>query len=149
MLAAQTRTKLRALLHEVLNQEDAVLDQMIAETLSERPIDHAGYYPENDPLTGTELREALGDDSADTLMRTPAARLILLDAGTSAAVLAYDGQSVTLDEHSVPLAQILTRKVFYDSAELLAATEQPAAADLLALLYVEGVLQWHPHLLEH
>jgi hypothetical protein len=81
-------------------------------------------------------------------MRTPAARLILLDGGSSPAVLAYDGQSLPLDEHSLPLAQILTRKVFYDSAELLAATEQPAAADLLALLYVEGVLQWHPHLLE-
>jgi 50S ribosomal protein L16 3-hydroxylase len=148
MLATQTRTKLRELLRDVLNQDDVVLDQLIAETLSERPIDHAGYYPDNDPLTATELRDLLGNDSLDTLMRTPAARLILLDGGSSPAVLAYDGQSLPLDEHSLPLAQILTRKVFYDSAELLAATEQPAAADLLALLYVEGILQWHPHLLE-
>ncbi|ANJ68229.1 hypothetical protein A9404_02380 [Halothiobacillus diazotrophicus] len=146
-LAAPTRTKLRALLHEVLNQEDAVLDQLIAETLSERPIDHAGFYPENEALTASELRAIL-EDGEETLMRTPAARMILLDGPAGAGVLAYDGQSLSLHADALPLAQILTRKVFYDSAEILAATESESAAILLSRLFEAGIVQWHPHLLE-
>lgn len=147
IVAAPTRAKLRTLLHDVLNPDDAFLDRLIAETLSERPIDHAGFYPDNEPVTAEALRVQLAEDG-ETLMRTPAARMILLDGNADTAALAYDGQSISLSEHCLPLAQLLTRKVFYDSAELLAATAHDAPAELLVRLYNEGILQWHPHLLD-
>ncbi|MHB9021164.1 MAG: cupin domain-containing protein [Halothiobacillus sp.] len=144
-LSPATRTKLRGLLHDLLNQNDAVFDQYIAETLTERPVDHAAFYPENEPLNSVALRDEL-IHTGDTLMRTPAARLLLVEA--VCPVLTVDGQSIALNEETLPLAQLITRQVFFDTRELLAVIEHPAAAELLAHLYAEGVVQWRPNMLE-
>ena len=147
-LSTSSRTRLRALLQSVLDQDDATLDRFIAETLTERPLDHASFYPENDPLDASVLRNEIAH-SGDTLMRTPAARLLLVEdeSGSTGGALAVDGQSVTLSEETLPLARLLVSQVFYDAAELLAATESQPAAELLQKLYVDGVVQWRPNLL--
>ncbi|OZB74589.1 MAG: hypothetical protein B7X37_05170 [Halothiobacillus sp. 14-55-98] len=147
-LDASSRAKLRAILQSVLDQDDAVLDRFIAETLTERPLDHAGFYPQNDPLDAKALRDEIAH-SGDTLMRTPAARLLLVEYESDSAggALAVDGQSTLLNAETLPLARLLVSQVFYDAAELLAATESEAAAELLQKLYADGVVQWQPNLL--
>jgi 50S ribosomal protein L16 3-hydroxylase len=82
-------------------------------------------------------------------MRTPAARLLLVEdeSNSVGGALAVDGQSTMLNAETLPLARLLVSQVFYDAAELLAATEQPAAAELLQKLYADGVVQWQPNLL--
>ncbi|TDN66547.1 50S ribosomal protein L16 3-hydroxylase [Halothiobacillus neapolitanus] len=147
-LDASSRVKLRAILQSVLDQDDAVLDRFIAETLTERPLDHAGFYPQNDPLDAKALRGEIAH-SGDTLMRTPAARLLLVEDEPDSAggALAVDGQSTLLNAEMLPLARLLVSQVFYDAAELLAATESEAAAELLQKLYADGVVQWQPNLL--
>lgn len=147
-LDAVSRNTLRALVQSVLAQGDAVLDRFIAETLTERPMDHANFYPDNDPLDAKALRDEIAH-SGDTLMRTPAARILLLDeqADSVVATLAVDGQSVVLNDETLPLARLLVSEVFYDATELLAATESPAAVELLHKLYVDGIVQWRPDLL--
>ncbi len=144
-LTLAARTQLRGLLHNLLNQDDAVFDQFLAETLTERPMDHAAFYPENEPLDAAALKEEL-THSGDTLMRTPAARLLLVEG--ACPVLAVDGLSIALNEETRPLAELITRQVFFDTAQLLALIAAPAAAELLAKLYADGVVQWRPHLLE-
>jgi 50S ribosomal protein L16 3-hydroxylase len=147
-LDASSRAKLRAILQSVLDQDDAVLDRFIAETLTERPLDHAGFYPQNDPLDAKALRDEIAH-SGDTLMRTPAARLLLVEDESDSAggALAVDGQSTLLNAEVLPLARLLVSQFFYDAAELLAATESEAAAELLQKLYADGVVQWQPNLL--
>jgi 50S ribosomal protein L16 3-hydroxylase len=147
-LDASSRAKLRAILQSVLDQDDAVLDRFIAETLTERPLDHAGFYPQNDPLDAKALRDEIAH-SGDTLMRTPAARLLVVEDESDSAggALAVDGQSMLLNAEVLPLARLLVSQVFYDAAELLAATESEAAAELLQKLYADGVVQWQPNLL--
>jgi 50S ribosomal protein L16 3-hydroxylase len=144
-LTLAARTQLRGLLRNLLNQDDAVFDQFLAETLTERPMDHAVFYPENEPLDAAALKEEL-NGSGDTLMRTPAARLLLIEG--ACPVLAVDGLSIALNEETRPLAELITRQVFFDTAQLLALIAAPAPADLLAKLYADGVVQWRPHLLE-
>lgn len=153
VLNTATRSKLRALLQSVLDQDDAVLDRFIAETLTERPLDHASFYPQNEPLDANTLRDEIAHEQnnpdGDALMRTPAARLLLVEdtSDSDVGVLAVDGQSTVLNADTLPLARLLAAQVFYDAAELLAATEQPAAAELLHKLYADGVVQWQPNLL--
>ncbi|HQS02033.1 MAG: hypothetical protein B7Y07_02700 [Halothiobacillus sp. 24-54-40] len=144
-LSEAARSQLRGLLHNLLNQDDAVFDQYIAETLTERPMDHAVFYPDNEPLDAATLKDEL-QNSGDTLMRTPAARLLLIEG--ACPVLAVDGMSIALDKETLPLAQLVTRQVFFDTEQLLAQITTPAAAELLAKLYADGVVQWRPHLLE-
>lgn len=108
-------------------------------------MDHAAFYPENEPLDAAALKEEL-THSGDTLMRTPAARLLLVEG--ACPVLAVDGLSIALNEETRPLAELITRQVFFDTAQLLALIAAPAAAELLAKLYADGVVQWRPHLLE-
>ncbi len=152
-LNGSSRAKLRAILQSVLDQDDAVLDRFIAETLTERPLDHVSFYPENEPLDAKALRDEIAHGQShsdgDTLMRTPAARLLLVedDSDSAAGALAVDGQSIALDEETLPLARLLVGQVFYDAAALLAATESTAAAELLQKLYADGVVQWRPNLL--
>lgn len=148
LLDGTTRSKLRALLRQVMVQDDSVLDQLIAETLTERPLDHASFYPQNESLDATALRDEIAL-SCDTLMRTPAARLLLVEdeAGSVAGTLAVDGQSTVLNAQTLPLARLLVGQVFYDTVELLAATESKAAAELLQKLYADGVVQWRPNML--
>ena len=143
-LAPAARNQLRGLLRELLNQDDAVLDRYLAETLTERPLDHAAFYPENEPLDAAALKAEL-EHSGDTLMRTPAARLLLLDG--AAPVLAVDGSSMALDDDTLPLARLITTQVFFEPAALQACLNEPAA-ELLAKLYADGVVQWRPHLLD-
>jgi len=136
VLNPTTRAKLRSILQSVLDQDDAVFDQFIAETLTERPLDHAVFYPENETLDAKALRDELAHaqraEDGDTLMRTPAARLLLVEgeAGSAAATLAVDGQSMMLNTQTLPLARLLVQHVFYDAAQLLAATETPAVDKL-------------------
>lgn len=148
-LNGATRAKLRNLLQSVLAQDDDVLDQLIAETLTERPLDYAGFYPENEVFDAVTLRDAVAH-SGEILMRTPAARLLLVETGSEVATgtLAVDGHGMVLDEHTLPLARLLTSQVFYAAEELLETTSHPAAAELLHQLYADGVLQWQPNLLD-
>lgn len=147
-LNAASRAKLRAILQSVLDQDDAVLDRFIAETLTERPLDHASFYPQNEPLDANALRDEIAH-SGDTLMRTPAARMLLVEDESDSAggTLAVDGQGMVLNAQTLPLARLLVAQVFYDAAELLAVTELPAAAELLQQLYADGVVQWRPNML--
>jgi 50S ribosomal protein L16 3-hydroxylase len=144
-LTPAARTQLRGLLRNLLNQDDATFDQFLAETLTERPMDHAVFYPDNEPLDAAALKDEL-KSSGDTLMRTPAARLLLIEGDSP--VLAVDGLSIALNEETRPLAQLITRQVFFDTDQLLALIATPASAELLAKLYADGVVQWRPHLLE-
>ncbi len=144
-LEADTSQRLRDGVRAILNADDALLDQLIAETLSERPLDHAAFYPQQEPLTVAELRAELAVGE-ERLMRTPAARLIWVDAAQP--YLSHDGSRIDLTPEQRPLARLLTGAVFFDSAEVLAAIETPQAAAWLAQLYAEGVAQWQPRLLD-
>ncbi|MDD3576926.1 MAG: hypothetical protein PHT38_08560, partial [Halothiobacillus sp.] len=106
------------------------------------------FYPQNEPLDAKALRDEIAH-SGDTLMRTPAARMLLVEDESDSAggTLAVDGQSTLLNAEMFPLARLLVSQVFYDAAELLAVTEQPAAAELLQQLYADGVVQWRPNML--
>jgi len=140
-LVAGTRTKLREQIREAIVRDDTLLDRLLAETLSERPIDHLAFYPENEPMDIDELRGALADKDQQ-LMRTPAARLLLVDAEPDESTLAVDGEGFVLDGETLPLARLLTEQVFYDSDALLTASESTEAGELLAKLYRDGVICW-------
>lgn len=141
VLSAATRTKLRDQIRETLLADDSLIDRLLAETLSERPIDHIAFYPENEPMDIEEIRSALADTD-QLLMRTPAARLLLIDNDNEDAVLAIDGESIALDAETLPLARLLTEQVFYDSDALLVASEASPAGRLLELLYHDGIVGW-------
>ena len=140
-LAAPTRTKLREQIRTAITTDDALLDRLIGETLSERPIDHVAFYPDNEPMDIDALRSALDHDEGQ-LMRTPAARLLLVESDPTQATLAIDGNSLALDDETLPLARVLTEQVFYDSRLLLLATETESAGLLLAQLYRDGIVGW-------
>ncbi|WP_407276585.1 cupin domain-containing protein [Halothiobacillus sp. DCM-1] len=143
-LTAAMRQQLRAGVRALLNADDALLDRLIAETLSERPLDHAAFYPQQEPLSREELIAEL-QAGEERLMRTPAARLILVESEST--YLAHDGATLALTPAMLPLARLLTRAVFFDSAAVLAAIAAPEAADWLVQLYADGVVQWQPRLL--
>ena len=139
------RRHLREGVRTLLAADEALLDRLIAETLSERPLDHAAFDPQQEPLTVAELKAELAA-GMERLMRTPSQRLILVEE--PAPYLAVDGATIELSPARLPLARLLTATVFLDSAAVLAAIETEEAADWLAELYANGTVQWQPKLLD-
>lgn len=144
-LTADTRRRLRDGVRAILNADDDLLDRLLAETLSERPLEHAAFYPQQEPLTPEELRAELMAGE-ERLMRTPAARLILVEAAEP--YITHDGSTVALSPAQMPLARLLTQQVFYESAAVLAVIDTPEAEAWLVQLYAEGVVQWQPRFVD-
>ncbi|MFP4294865.1 MAG: JmjC domain-containing protein [Halothiobacillaceae bacterium] len=136
----------RAQVREALAADDELIDRLVARVLTDRRVDLAPFYPPNVPLDAQSIASLL--ESGYTLMRTPAVRMALLehDAG---AFLMVDGEETRLGEATRPLAEYLTRSVFYDSGRLLELMAPGEAQVMLAALYAHGALMWlEPEALE-
>ncbi|WP_372590996.1 cupin domain-containing protein [Guyparkeria sp.] len=128
-LGPTTRRHLRDWVLSSLSADSARLDRFIAETLTERPVDHAVFYPHYDSEEVTAILDHMGE--IEEIRRTPASRWLLLEPeGEDPGHLCIDGQSHVLDAESLPLARFLTQHVRFDG-EPLAERAYNASARLL------------------
>lgn len=128
-LAQTTREQLRRWVREALTADDSLVDRLIAETLTERPIDHAGLYPRYHEEEIVGILDHLNE--VPELQRTPASRWLLLEpTDDDPGQLCIDGQSHELDAESLPLARFLSRHI-HVSGEALAERASNASARIL------------------
>lgn len=68
--------KLSALVRSAITPDDALLQRILGEWLTERNLNLAAMYPENEPLDAVSLREMI--ESGAVLQRVPAARMAFI-----------------------------------------------------------------------
>lgn len=138
-LVPATRKRLRDWVREAMATNDAQLDRLIAETLTERPVDHASFYPHyrEEEIAGIlDQLQALPE-----LQRTPASRWLLLEPqDDDPGHLCIDGQSHQLDADSLPLARLLTRQIHVSGEVLAEQAGNASARTLLKQILTAGQL---------
>ncbi len=128
-LGATTRKRLREWVLSSMAADSNQLDRLIAETLTERPVDHAALYPHYHEEEIVGILDHLHEVAE--LLRTPASRWLLLEPnGEDPGHLCIDGQSHQLDEQTLPLARYLTQHLHF-SGEALAERSSNASARIL------------------
>lgn len=136
-LDTRTRHQLREWVRSALLEDDSTLDQLIGETLTERPIDHAAFYPGYDGEEIEQLINNLAD--IELIRRTPASRWLLLE-NEQGFVLCIDGQSQAVAQPATALVETLTSRVRYTGAELAALNTNESTRNLLLELLSHGLL---------
>ncbi len=128
-LGATTRKRLREWVLSSMAADSNQLDRLIAETLTERPVDHAVLYPHYHEEEIVGILDHLHEVAE--LQRTPASRWLLLEPnGDDPGHLCIDGQSHPLDQQTLPLARYLTQHLHF-SGEALAERSSNASARIL------------------
>jgi len=138
-LAPATRQRLRQWVREALTADDALVDRLIGETLTERPVDHAALYPRYHDEEIAGILDHLNE--IPELQRTPASRWLLLEpAGGDPGRLCIDGQSHELDAESLPLARFLSQRIVVDGEALAERASNASARILLEKILTAGQL---------
>ena len=138
-LAPATRERLRQWVREAMTADDAQLDRLIAETLTERPVDHAALYPHYHEEEIVGILDHLNE--IPELQRTPAARWLLLEpTSENPGYLCIDGQSHELDAESLPLARFLSQHIQVDGEALAERASNASARILLEKILTAGQL---------
>lgn len=138
-----TRQRLREWVLEAMTADANQLDRLIAETLTERPVDHADLYPRYHEEEIVGILDHLHEISE--LQRTPASRWLLLEpvadsGGDDPGHLCIDGQSHELDAESLPLARLLTQHVHVPGEALAERASNASARILLEKILTAGQL---------
>lgn len=138
-LPAATRQRLRQWVREAMATDDSLVDRLIGETLTERPVDHAALYPRYHDEEIAGILDHLNEIAE--LQRTPASRWLLLEpAGEDPGQLCIDGQSHELDAESLPLARFLSQRIFVDGEALAERASNASARILLEKILTAGQL---------
>ncbi len=136
-ISAAALTKLTRLVREALNPDDAALQRILGEWLTERNLNLGGLFPDNDPLSLDELREMVED--GEVLRRVPAARLAFI-AQPGKVLFFMDGECVELSEAGRGMVETLCREQLFDAKAADAHGE--AVWPLLHRLYARGCLMF-------
>lgn len=136
-ISAAALTKLTRLVREALTPDDATLQRILGEWLTERNLNLGGLFPDNEPLNLDELREMLEDGAV--LRRVPAARLAFITQ-PGKVLFFMDGECVELPEAGRGMVEMLCREQHFDAAA--AAKYDAALWPLLHRLYARGCLMF-------
>ena len=136
-ISATALARLTRLVREALSPDDAALQRIFGEWLTERNLNLGGLFPDNDPLTMDALRAKVKDGEA--LRRVPAARLAFI-AQPGKILFFMDGDCVELPEAERPLVEALCREQHVDAEA--AEAHGPAIWPLLHRLYQRGCLMF-------
>ncbi|MEW6728062.1 MAG: cupin domain-containing protein [Pseudomonadota bacterium] len=136
-ISAAALTKLTRLVREALTPDDATLQRILGEWLTERNLNLGGLFPDNEPLNLDELREMLEDGAV--LRRVPAARLAFITQ-PGKVLLFMDGECVELSESGRGMVEMLCREQHVDAEA--AAKYDAAIWPLLHRLYARGCLMF-------
>ncbi|MCL7743484.1 cupin domain-containing protein [Guyparkeria hydrothermalis] len=138
-LPVATRERLRQWVLEAMATDDSLVDRLIAETLTERPVDHAALYPRYHEEEIAGILDHLNEVAE--LQRTPASRWLLLEpAGDDPGRLCIDGQSHELDAESLPLARFLSQHIVVEGEALAERASNASARILLEKILTAGQL---------
>ncbi|MEO1750165.1 cupin domain-containing protein [Thiofaba sp. EF100] len=136
-ISAAALTKLTRLVREALTPDDAALQRILGEWLTERNLNLGGLFPDNEPLNLDELREMLEDGAV--LRRVPAARLAFITQ-PGKVLFFMDGECVELSESGRGMVEMLCREQHVDAEA--AAKYGAAIWPLLHRLYARGCLMF-------
>ncbi|MDM7322332.1 MAG: cupin domain-containing protein [Gammaproteobacteria bacterium] len=110
-ISTASLTKLTRLVREALTPDDATLQRILGEWLTERNLNLGGLFPDNEPLHLDELQKRLEDGAV--LRRVPAARLAFI-AQPSKVLFFMDGECVELAEDKRGMVEYLCRAQQFD-----------------------------------
>ncbi|MGB9577900.1 MAG: JmjC domain-containing protein [Halothiobacillaceae bacterium] len=136
-ISAAALTKLTRLVREALTPDDAALQRILGEWLTERNLNLGGLFPDNEPLSLDKLREMVEDGTV--LRRVPAARLAFIPQ-PSKVLFFMDGECVELPEAERGMVEMLCREQHFDAEAVDAHGE--AIWPLLHRLYTRGCLMF-------
>ncbi|KTG16110.1 MULTISPECIES: cupin domain-containing protein [unclassified Guyparkeria] len=138
-LEPATRERLRQWVREAMRSDDGLIDRLIGETLTERPVDHAALYPRYHEEEIGGILDHLNE--LPEFQRTPASRWLLLEpTGNTPGYLCIDGQSHELDSESLPLARFLSQRIVVDGEALAERASNASARILLEKILTAGQL---------
>lgn len=136
-ISAAALRKLIHLVREALTPDDAALQRILGEWLTERNLNLGALFPDNDPLSLETLRERVED--GEVLRRVPAARLAFI-AQPGKVLFFMDGDCVELSETERGMVEMLCREQHFDAKAADAHGE--AIWPLLHRLYARGCLMF-------
>lgn len=114
-ISTEALAKLTQLVRAAINPDDAALQRIFGEWLTERNLNLSAMFPENEPLDTEELREMVNDGAV--LQRVPAARIAFIQQ--AAALLFFiDGECVELDSGERAMVELLCREQRFNASML-------------------------------
>lgn len=127
--------KLTQLVRDSLSPDDASLQRILGEWLTERNLNLGGLFPDNEPMDADELREMIED--GEVLQRVPAARIAFIQQPAK-LLFFIDGDCVELTPADRPMVEMLCRVQHFD----IEAIEEHGEGlwPLLHRMYARGCL---------
>lgn len=136
-ISAHALAKLTYLVREALSFDDATLQRIFGEWLTERNLNLGGLFPDNEPLSLVDLRKKLMH--GEVLQRVPAARLAFIQQ-PGRLLFFIDGESVELALTDRPMVEMLCQEQCFDAST--AKEHGEALWPLLHRLYMRGCLMF-------
>jgi 50S ribosomal protein L16 3-hydroxylase len=134
-ISAAALAKLTTLVREAITPDDASLQRIFGEWLTERNLNLGGLFPDNEPMDEVQLRLLV--ENGTWLQRVPAARIAFIQQG-DALLFFIDGETLELGHAERPMIEMLCREQQFD-AEMLAA-HGAGIWPLVHRLYARGCL---------
>lgn len=133
-----TLERVGQLLRIMLGQESANLQHWFGRQITEPK---SGFEPEPSPIPWTLASLATRLRGGEPVRRTPSTRFAC--CRTRAGLdLFVDGRILVLEGDTVRLGELLCRRLRYPAGELAMALEHDAGADLLLMLFNDGLLEF-------
>jgi 50S ribosomal protein L16 3-hydroxylase len=134
-ISATALAKLSQIAREAITPDDAALQRIFGEWLTERNLNLSAMYPENEPLDRDDLRNMLNNGAV--LQRVPAARIAFIQQ--AAALLFFiDGDCVELDLSERATVELLCREQHFNAATL--ESHGDSVWPLLHRMYAHGAI---------
>ncbi|OYY73524.1 MAG: hypothetical protein B7Y40_09040 [Gammaproteobacteria bacterium 28-57-27] len=114
-ISAAALAKLTHIVREAITPDDAALQRILGEWLTERNLNLAAMYPENEPLDLEALRDMV--DNGAVMQRVPAARIAFIQQPDS-LLFFIDGECVELASSERSTVEMLCREQHFSAATL-------------------------------